>query len=119
MTRAVVGDGVEQTVPLARRSPAQILATPGVIDQDLVTGIERVGDVLVKGELFLPKWVQGAEATKSAVAVLQLEPDRSESPHRPFGVAVAATLAGDLRGPAIRSSAHVPSGCLHGHGCPL
>ena len=55
-----------------------------------------VGDLFGKGEFFLPELVQGAEAMKAAVAVLQPALDASKEGRKATGIAVAGTVAGDI-----------------------
>ena len=49
-----------------------------------------------RGEFFLPELVQGAEAMKAAVAVLQPALDAYGSGRKALGIAVAGTVAGDI-----------------------
>ncbi|HOU27974.1 MAG TPA: cobalamin-dependent protein, partial [Thermoleophilia bacterium] len=49
-----------------------------------------------RGEFFLPELVQGAEAMKAAVAVLQPALDASGAERKALGTAVAGTVAGDI-----------------------
>ena len=72
------------------------LAPGDILDKGFVKGIEEVGDLFGKGEFFLPELVQGAEAMKAAVAVLQPAIDAAGGGRRRLGVAVAGTVAGDI-----------------------
>ncbi len=55
-----------------------------------------MGELFERGEFFLPELVQGAEAMKAAVAVLQPTLDASSEGRRTLGLAVAGTVAGDI-----------------------
>ncbi|HET6496412.1 MAG TPA: cobalamin-dependent protein, partial [Thermoleophilia bacterium] len=72
------------------------LAPTDILDLGFVKGIEEVGDLFGRGEFFLPELVQGAEAMKAAVVVLQPAIDAAGGASRSLGVAVAGTVAGDI-----------------------
>jgi methanogenic corrinoid protein MtbC1 len=66
------------------------------IDQGFAAGIRRVGDLWEEGEYFLPELVQGAEAMKAAMAVLQPALRKSHGPQASKGRVVIGTVHGDL-----------------------
>ena len=61
-----------------------------ILDKGFVKGIEEFGDLFAKGEFFLPELVQGAEAMKVAVAVLDPALKGAKEGRRSMGSAVAA-----------------------------
>jgi len=96
MRQSVIDGEVEDAERLAQEGLDAGLPAADILDQGFVKGIEEVGDLFGKGEFFLPELVQGAEAMKAAVAVLQPALDLSGGGRQSLGVAVAGTVAGDI-----------------------
>jgi corrinoid protein of di/trimethylamine methyltransferase len=96
MAQTVIDGEAEEAAELARQGLARGLSPTAILDQGFVKGIEEVGDLFGRGEFFLPELVQGAEAMKAAVAVLQPELDKSKEGRKIAGKAVAGTVAGDI-----------------------
>ena len=96
MQQTIIDGEPEDAERLAREGLAAGLAPADILDLGFVKGIEEVGDLFGRGEFFLPELVQGAEAMKAAVAVLQPELDKSNEGRRSLGNAVAGTVAGDI-----------------------
>ncbi len=96
MAQSVVDGEVEDAERLAQEGLDAGLAPGDILDKGFVKGIEEVGDLFGKGEFFLPELVQGAEAMKAAVAVLQPALDAAGGQRSTLGVAVAGTVAGDI-----------------------
>lgn len=96
MKQAIIDGEPEDAAALAEQGLAAGLSPTDILDNGFVKGIEEVGDLFGRGEFFLPELVQGAEAMKAAVAVLQPELDKSNAGRRSLGVAVAGTVAGDI-----------------------
>jgi len=96
MAQSVIDGEDEIAAELAQKGIDAGLSAGDILDKGFVKGIEEVGDLFGKGEFFLPELVQGAEAMKAAVAVLQPMLDASNEGRKPTGVAVAGTVAGDI-----------------------
>ena len=96
MKQTVIDGEPEEAAALAQAGLAAGLSPTDILDNGFVKGIEEVGELFGSGEFFLPELVQGAEAMKAAVAVLQPELDKSKQGRRTLGVAVAGTVAGDI-----------------------
>jgi corrinoid protein of di/trimethylamine methyltransferase len=96
MKQSVLDGEMEQAAELAQKGLDEGLPAVDILDLGFVKGIEEVGDLFARGEFFLPELVQGAEAMKAAVAVLQPALDASGSGRKALGVAVAGTVAGDI-----------------------
>ncbi len=96
MKQTILDGEPEEAAALAAQGLAAGLAPADILDNGFVKGIEEVGDLFGRGEFFLPELVQGAEAMKAAVAVLQPELDKTSEGRRTLGVAVAGTVAGDI-----------------------
>ena len=96
MAQAVIDGEDDTAAALAQKGLDQGLSAADILDKGFVKGIEAVGDLFGKGEFFLPELVQGAEAMKAAVAVLQPALDASKEGRKATGIAVAGTVAGDI-----------------------
>ena len=96
MKQTVIDGEVEEAAALAQQGLDAGLSPTDILDKGFVKGIEEVGDLFGRGEFFLPELVQGAEAMKAAVAVLQPELDKSKEGRKIAGRAVAGTVAGDI-----------------------
>jgi len=97
MKQSVIDGEDEDAAALAQKGLDAGLAAVDILDEGFVKGIEEVGDLFARGEFFLPELVQGAEAMKAAVAVLQPALDASGAGRKALGTAVAGTVAGDIR----------------------
>jgi corrinoid protein of di/trimethylamine methyltransferase len=96
MKQTVLDGEPEEAAALAQQGLDAGLAPGDILDLGFVKVIEEVGDLFGRGEFFLPELVQGAEAMKAAVAVLQPAIDAVGGTRRSLGVAVAGTVAGDI-----------------------
>lgn len=96
MKQAVLDGEAEDAAALAQKGLDAGLSAVDILDEGFVKGIEEVGDLFARGEFFLPELVQGAEAMKAAVAVLQPALDASGAGRKALGSAVAGTVAGDI-----------------------
>ena len=96
MAQAVIDGEDDSAAELAQQGLDAGLAAADILDKGFVKGIEAVGDLFGRGEFFLPELVQGAEAMKAAVKVLQPALDASKEGRKATGIAVAGTVAGDI-----------------------
>ena len=96
MAQAIIDGEADDAAALARQGLDAGIGPGDILDKGFVKGIEEVGDLFAKGEFFLPELVQGAEAMKAAVAVLQPAIDAAGVGSRSLGTAVAGTVAGDI-----------------------
>jgi corrinoid protein of di/trimethylamine methyltransferase len=96
MAQAVIDGEDDTAAELAQKGLDMGLSAADILDKGFVKGIEEVGDLFGKGEFFLPELVQGAEAMKAAVRVLQPALDASKEGRKATGIAVAGTVAGDI-----------------------
>ena len=96
MAQAIIDGEADDAAALARQGLDAGIGPGDILDKGFVKGIEEVGDLFAKGEFFLPELVQGAEAMKAAVAVLQPAIDAAGGGSRSLGTAVAGTVAGDI-----------------------
>jgi len=96
MAQAIIDGEAEDAAALAQQGLNAGIPPGDVLDKGFVKGIEEVGELFAKGEFFLPELVQGAEAMKAAVAVLQPAIDAAGGSSRSLGSVVAGTVAGDI-----------------------
>ena len=96
MKQSVIDGEDEDAERLAQEGLDAGLPPGDILDSGFVKGIEEVGELFGRGEFFLPELVQGAEAMKAAVAVLQPALDAAGGERKSMGVAVAGTVAGDI-----------------------
>ena len=96
MAQAVIDGEDDSAAALAQKGLDMGLPAADILDKGFVKGIEEVGELFGKGEFFLPELVQGAEAMKAAVRVLQPALDASKEGRKATGIAVAGTVAGDI-----------------------
>jgi corrinoid protein of di/trimethylamine methyltransferase len=95
MAQTIIDGEAEEAAALAQAGLDAGIPAADILDSGYVKGIEEVGDLFAKGEFFLPELVQGAEAMKAAVAVLEPALEGSGGA-RSLGKAVAGTVAGDI-----------------------
>ena len=86
MKQSVIDGEAEDAERLAQEGLDAGLSAGDILDLGFVKGIEEVGDLFGRGEFFLPELVQGAEAMKAAVAVLQPALDASNEGRKTLGV---------------------------------
>lgn len=96
IVQAIVDGDKDRAEELARdviESEGDLLAA---VDEGFVAGIRRVGELWEEGEFFLPELVQGAEAMKAAMALIN---PALSARHRHLsrkGKVVIGTVEGDL-----------------------
>jgi corrinoid protein of di/trimethylamine methyltransferase len=95
MAQTIIDGEAEEAAALAQQGLDAGIPAADILDSGYVKGIEEVGDLFARGEFFLPELVQGAEAMKAAVAVLEPALEGSGGA-RSLGKAVAGTVAGDI-----------------------
>jgi trimethylamine corrinoid protein len=66
------------------------------VEEGFAAGIRRVGELWEEGEYFLPELIQGAEAMKAAMEVLQPHLRAAHSDRPALGRVVLGTIQGDL-----------------------
>ena len=96
MKQSVIDGEAEDAAALAQQGLDAGLAAVDILDEGFVKGIEEVGDLFARGEFFLPELVQGAEAMKAAVAVLDPELAKRGAHRSTAGIVVVGTVKGDI-----------------------
>lgn len=96
MQQAVVDGDVEGARRLAEALVASGAELLPAVEAGFVAGIRRVGELWDEGEYFLPELVQGAEAMKAAMAVVQPALAAAGRVQASRGRVVIGTVEGDL-----------------------
>lgn len=96
MYRVVVDGDVEGARLLARSLVESTTDLLPAVEQGFAAGIRRVGELWEEGEYFLPELVQGAEAMKAAMDVIEPALRRAGQGRRSKGRIVIGTVEGDL-----------------------
>ncbi|HLE61191.1 MAG TPA: corrinoid protein [Thermoanaerobaculaceae bacterium] len=95
LTRAVLEGDDRTVVVLARLALEAGLAPLETIEQGLVPGIRRAGELWEEGEYFLPELVSSAQAMKAAMELLQPALAKHGG-GRELGRVVIGTVHGDI-----------------------
>jgi trimethylamine corrinoid protein len=96
LIESIVEGDCERAGELAESLVAGDADLVAAIEAGFGAGIRRVGDLWEEGEYFLPELVQGAEAMKAAMAVIQPALSEQQAGRRSRGRVVIGTVAGDL-----------------------
>lgn len=94
--RAVIDGDTEASRRLAEELVANGANLLDAVENGFVAGIRRVGDLWDEGEYFLPELVQGAEAMKAAMEVIQPALSATDQTRQTLGRVVIGTVEGDL-----------------------
>ncbi len=95
LAQAIIDGEPEDAEALAQQALEQGIDPLECINQGLVKGIQKVGELFANGDYFLPELIIGADAMKAALDVL--EPSLLEGQKREVvGKVVLGTVKGDL-----------------------
>jgi corrinoid protein of di/trimethylamine methyltransferase len=95
LAQAVVEGDAETAEQLARQALEEGMDPLACIDNGLIKGIQKVGELFAEGEYYLPELIIGADVLKSALAIL--EPALLEGQQREVvGRVVLGTVEGDM-----------------------
>ena len=87
--------GDQQTVAeLTQRALDEGHSAEAILNQALISGMERVGKLFEQGEYFIPELLLAARAMQGAMEVLR--PLLAASDYQPMGKVVMGTVQGDL-----------------------
>ena len=90
-----ITDFIEEDIEEARKKYPRAL---NVIEQPLMAGMNRVGDLFGEGKMFLPQVVKSARVMKQAVSYLlpyiEAEKEKGDAPNA--GKVILATVKGDV-----------------------
>ena len=94
--RAIVDGDVAKARSLAKSLVEHGGDLLAAIEHGFSAGIRKVGDLWEEGEYFLPELVQGAEAMKAAMEIIQPALVTQQGAQEPKGRVVIGTVEGDL-----------------------
>ncbi|MGE5484020.1 MAG: B12-binding domain-containing protein [Ignavibacteriales bacterium] len=112
MKQSVLDGDTEEAERLARESLKEGAPALDAVDKGYVKGIEEVGALFEKGDMFLPELVASAEAMKSALELLKPAMEKAATSRKALGRVVIGTVKGDIHdiGKSIVGSMLVASG---------
>jgi len=112
MKQSVLDGDIEEAGRLAEESLSMGAPALDAVDMGYVKGIEEVGSLFEKGEMFLPELVASAEAMKSALGILKPSMEKAATGRKALGRVVIGTVKGDIHdiGKTIVGSMLVASG---------
>jgi 5-methyltetrahydrofolate--homocysteine methyltransferase len=88
-------DGDDQTVAdLTQRALDEDHSAETILNEALISGMERVGELFEQGEYFVPELLLAARAMQGAMEVLR--PLLTAGDYQPMGKVVMGTVQGDL-----------------------
>ncbi len=96
ITSSVVDGDREATVTLTRQALAEGLLPMTILDEALIPGMRRVGDLFTTGEYFLPNLIISAACMKQAMQTLEPELRARHQAARTLGRVVIGTVRGDI-----------------------
>jgi trimethylamine corrinoid protein len=96
MRQVVIDGDVDAARLLAEELVASGAGLLDAVEQGFAAGIRRVGELWDEGEYFLPELVQGAEAMKAAMEVIQPALRAAHQSQSSRGRVVIGTVEGDL-----------------------
>ena len=96
MRQAVVDGDIAGSRTLAQAAVDAGADLLQVVERGFASGIRKVGELWEEGEYFLPELVQGAEAMKAAMEVINPALAGGRGGNEPVGRVVIGTVQGDL-----------------------
>jgi methanogenic corrinoid protein MtbC1 len=96
MHQAVVDGDIEKARELAQAAVDSGADLLDAVENGFAAGIRKVGELWDEGEYFLPELVQGAEAMKAAMTVINPALAADKGAIEPKGRVVIGTVKGDL-----------------------
>jgi len=96
MRDAVVAGDIELARSLGKAATEGGMDLLAAVERGFAAGIQEVGRLWEEGEYFLPELVQGAEAMKAAMNIINPALSKARGGHRAKGKVVIGTVQGDL-----------------------
>ncbi len=94
LSKAVVEGETELTVDLTRKALDEGIAAKVVLDEGIIPGLKKTGELFENGEYFLPELLISGEAASSALELI--EPALSAGNVPPQGKIAIGTVEGDI-----------------------
>ncbi len=96
MSQSVLDGDAETAEKLARRALDEGAPPLDCVENGFVRGIEEVGRMYERGELFLPELVAAADAMKLALGILKPALEKESAGRKSLGRVVIGTVKGDI-----------------------
>ncbi|NPV69790.1 MAG: corrinoid protein [Firmicutes bacterium] len=96
MSQSVLDGDADEAEKLANSALEQGAPPLDCVEKGFVKGIEEVGRMFEKGEMFLPELVAAADAMKGALDILKPALENSAVGRKSFGRVVIGTVKGDI-----------------------
>lgn len=93
--QSIVSSDKEKALEVVRRALAEGEDAIELMSSGFVPGIEKVGDLFGRGELFLPELLIAAEAMKAVTDLINESTPEAEQALRKGGSVIIGTVAGD------------------------
>lgn len=94
LQEAVVEGNRVAATELVRSALAEQIPARRILEEALIPGMARVGDLFKRREFYVPEMLMAARAMKACMEVLR--PDLIAAKVEPIGCVVGATVSGDL-----------------------
>ena len=96
MHQTVVDGDIDQARELAQAAVDSGADLLEAVENGFAAGIRKVGELWDEGEYFLPELIQGAEAMKAAMSIINPALAANKTAAKPKGRVVIGTVQGDL-----------------------
>jgi 5-methyltetrahydrofolate--homocysteine methyltransferase len=94
LRETVIAGKLGETKGLAEKALAQGARPGDILEQALIAGMDHIGDLFKKNEIYVPEVLLAAKSMQQAMQVLK--PQLVKSGIKPRGKAVVGTVRGDL-----------------------
>jgi 5-methyltetrahydrofolate--homocysteine methyltransferase len=91
---AVLKGQMEEVKQLTQQALGQNIAPSDILNKGLIKGLEKVGKLFERQEIFVPELLMAGMAMKNALAILKPLMEKSDTP--PVGKLVIGTVEGDV-----------------------
>jgi len=102
MEQSIINYDKDEAVRLAKMALEKGIDPTKAVDEGFVKGIQTVGDLFSREEIFLPELVMGAEAMTAATDILEEAIKKSGGKAKYLAKGVAGTVQGDIHDIGIR-----------------
>ena len=102
MEQSIIDYDKDEAIRLANMTLEKGIEPAVAINEGFAKGIQTVGDLFGKGEIFLPELAMGADAMTAATAILGEAIKKSEGKVKYLAKGIAGTVKGDIHDIGIR-----------------
>lgn len=88
--------GLEEETARAVRELLKVKEPMVIVNEDLISALDKVGKDFETGEVFLPEMLKSAEAAQAGFAVIKEAFEAEGKEREPIGTVVLATVKGDI-----------------------